>query len=178
MGAYKHIMSTIREEYKERPDEFKARLTQWRKEPSIFRVERPTNLARARELGYKPKQGVILARIRIRKGLRKREKNAKGRKPSKSGRFFAMEKSLRAMAEERAARKFINCEVLNSYYVGEDGSDKFYEAILIDKSHPAIKADALYGKVLNRSRRAFRGLTSAGRAHRDSIQKNYSVPKR
>ena len=171
MSGYNQITSTIRKEYKERPDALKSRLVQWRDEPPILRVQRPTNLSRARSLGYKAKQGVILARIRVRKGLRKREKAAKGRKPSKSGRFFAMEKSLQSIAEERAARKYINCEVMNSYYVGEDGSYKFFEAILIDKTHPAIRSDALYRSVLNRNRRVFRGLTSSGRSHRDSIQK-------
>lgn len=171
MGAYKQITSTFRNEYSSRPDVLKARLTQWRREPSILRVNRPTNLARARELGYKAKQGVVVARVRVRKGLSKREKAAKGRKPSKSGRYFAREKSFQAIAEERAGRKFINCEVVNSYYVGEDGSYKFFEAILVDKMHPAVMSDNLYSDVVKRTSRAFRGLTSAGRSHRDSVQK-------
>ncbi len=134
-------------------------------------MPRPTNLARARKLGYKAKQGVIVVRVKIRKGLRKREKQRGGRKPSKSGRFFAHGKSFQAMAEERAARKFINCEVVNSYYVGEDGSYKFFEAILVDRNHPAVKSDNFYSTVTNRENRSFRGLTHAGLEHRDSVQK-------
>ncbi|MHB1829822.1 MAG: 50S ribosomal protein L15e [Candidatus Micrarchaeaceae archaeon] len=171
MGAYKQITSTFRNEYKERGDIVKARLVGWRAESPIIRITRPTNLPRARELGYKAKQGVIMARVKVLKGLSKREKPAKGRKPSKNGRFFAMSKSLQAIAEERAARKFINCEVVNSYYVGEDGTHKFFEAILVDKEHPAVLRDRLYGDVVSRKSRAFRGLTHAGREHRDSIQK-------
>ena len=171
MGAYKQISSTFRDEYSERGDIVKSRLVAWRAEAPIVRIQRPTNLARARQLGYKAKQGVVVARIRVRKGLSKREKAPKGRKPSKSGRFFANEKSMQAIAEERAGRKFINCEVLNSYYVGEDGTFKFFEAILLDKEHPAIKADKLYTDVTSRKSRAFRALTSSGRRHRDSIQK-------
>lgn len=171
MGAYKHITSSFRSEYKQRPDILKDRLVQWRSEPSILRIRKPTNIARARKLGYKAKQGVIVVRIKIRKGLRKREKPRGGRKPSKSGRFFAMKKSFQAMAEERAARKFINCEVVNSYYIGEDGSDKFFEAILVDRKHPAIISDKTYGSVVSRENRAFRGLTHAGTEHRDSIHK-------
>ncbi len=170
MGAYKQINETLQKEYKERGVVLKSRLVDWRSAPPIVRVNRPTNLARARELGYKAKQGVILARIRINKGLSKREKARKGRKPSKNGRFFAMTKSLQAIAEERASRKFINCEVVNSYYVGEDGSHKFFEAILVDKEHPVIKSDRLYSDVISRKSRAFRGLTRAGREHRDAIQ--------
>jgi large subunit ribosomal protein L15e len=171
MGAYKHIAANFQQEYKDRNDYLKSKLIQWRSEPSILRINKPTNIARAHTLGYKAKPGVIVARIRIRKGLRKREKGRKGRKPSKAGRFFAHGKSFQAMAEERAARKFINCEVLNSYYVGEDGSYKFFEAILLDREHNSIKNDKLYGQVLMSNDRSFRGLTHAGREHRDSIHK-------
>ena len=171
MGAYKQITSTFRNEYKQRGDVVKSRLVDWRAQPPIARVQRPTNLARARELGYKAKQGVVIARVRLLKGLTKRAKAPKGRKPSKSGRFFAREKSLQAIAEERAGRKFINCEVLNSYYIGEDGSFKFFEVILLDKEHPSIQSDPLYADVISRKSRAFRALTRAGRSHRDSIQK-------
>ncbi len=171
MGAYRHMAATLRNEYKERNDAFKSRLMKWRDEPSITRIAKPTNIARARELGYKAKQGVVVARVRIPKGLRKREKNRGGRKPSKSGRFFARAKSFQAIAEERAARKFINCEVLNSYYVGEDGIYKFFETILVDSDHPAVRSYRPYADVLNRKGRVFRGLTHAGRGHRESIQK-------
>ena len=170
MGAYKQISETFHNEYKERGAGLKSKLVAWRDEPPIVRVQRPTNLARARALGYKAKQGVILARVRVNKGLSKREKARKGRKPSKNGRFFAMSKSLQAIAEERAGRKFINCEVVNSYYVGEDGSHKFFETILVDKEHPAIKGDRFFAGIVSRKSRAFRGLTHAGREHRNSIQ--------
>ena len=171
MRAYQHISSSFRQGYKERGDILKARLIKWREEPSVLRIQKPTNLARAHQLGYKAKQGVIVVRIKIRKGLRKREKPRGGRKPSKAGRFFAMGKSFQAMAEERAARKFINCEVVNSYYVGEDGSDKFFEAILVDRIHNLVKNDKTYKQIVSRENRAFRGLTHAGREHRDSVQK-------
>ena len=171
MGAYKHITSSFRQEYKERGDLLKSRLIKWRSEPSVLKVERPTNIARARELGYKAKQGVLVARVRVRKGLRKRAKPRGGRKPSKAGRFFARGKSFQAIAEERAASKFANCEVVNSYYVGEDGSYKFFETILIDRNHPAIMNDRLYEQVIGRRNRSFRALTHAGREHRDSLHK-------
>jgi large subunit ribosomal protein L15e len=171
MAAYRHMADTYRQEYRERNDAFKSRLTKWRSEPPIVKIDGPTNISRARELGYKAKQGVVVARVRVPKGLRKREKARKGRKPSKSGRFFARSKSLQSIAEERAARKFINCEVLNSYYVGEDGSYKFFETILIDASHPAIMAYKPYADALNRKGRVFRALTHAGREHRGTVQR-------
>ena len=169
MTLYKAMKKTFQSEYKERSPLYKERLVKWAAEPPITRIDGPTNIARARELGYKAKQGVIVARVRVNKGLSKREKARKGRKPSKNGRFFAMEKSFQSIAEERAARKFINCEVINSYYIGEDGSHKFFEAILVDRSHPSIRADRMYSQAVSRKARAFRGLTHSGREHRDSI---------
>lgn len=119
MGIYKYI----REAWK-RPKESYVRqllwerLQQWRREPAVVRIERPTRLDRARALGYKPKQGIIVVRVRVRRGgLRKpRPKNSK--KPATLGvNKITMGKSIQRIAEERAARKYPNMEVLNSYWL-------------------------------------------------------------
>jgi large subunit ribosomal protein L15e len=44
------------------------RKQEWRQEGAIERIERPTRLDKARDLGYKAKQGVVLARVSVRKG--------------------------------------------------------------------------------------------------------------
>jgi len=90
MGIAKYMRATFQQEYKERSPLLRERLAKWRKEGSVVRIEKPTNLVRARELGYKAKQGVIVARVKVRKGLRKRQKPMGGRKPSKSARFFCI----------------------------------------------------------------------------------------
>ena len=69
MGAYKQINEIFQKEYKERGAILKSKLVDWRATSPIIRVDKPTNLARARELGYKAKQGVIVARVRVNKGL-------------------------------------------------------------------------------------------------------------
>ncbi|MCX6777862.1 MAG: 50S ribosomal protein L15e [Candidatus Micrarchaeota archaeon] len=161
MGAYDYIKKTLRSQYSTRSPEYKARVRAWKKQPPVVRVERPLNLGRARELGYKAKQGYIIVRSRVEKGMRKRPMPSGGRKPSKAGRYFSPGKSKQGTAEERASRKFSNCEVLNSYWVGEDGQRIFYEVILIDRSHPSVKAPAKLSKG-----RAYRGLTAAGKRSR------------
>jgi large subunit ribosomal protein L15e len=177
MNAYKYVKEAFQEEYKNRSNALKERLILWRSEPPVVRLERPTNIARARELGYKAKQGVILVRARVERGLSKRLKPRRGRKPSKYGRFFAFRKSLQSRAEDRAARRFANCEVLNSYFVGEDGTSKFFEVILVDRTHPAILNDEnLVGVALQKGR-AYRGLTSSGRKHRGIAQKGFGTTK-
>ena len=138
----------------------------FRRQPTVTRVDRPTSLARARTLGYKAKQGIIVGRVRVGKGMRKRPKFSGGRRPKARGRFFPPGKSKRQIGEEKAAKRYPNLEVLNSYFVGEDGDHKWFEIILIDRSHPAIIRDKRLGWVSGKRGRAFRGLTSAGQKTR------------
>ena len=64
---------------------------------------------------------------------------------------------MRLIAEERAARKFPNLEVLNSYWIWEDGRFKWFEVIMVD---PVLLPDH---PIVGQTGRAFRGLTSAGK---------------
>ncbi|MFH1447727.1 MAG: 50S ribosomal protein L15e [Candidatus Micrarchaeota archaeon] len=161
MGSYKHIQKTFIAGYKERSPTYRARITEWKKEPTVTRVKKPTNIARARTLGYLAKIGYIVVRVKIRKGMRRRHKPSGGRKPSKSGRFMSPDKSHQQFAEEKASRRYRNCEVLNSYWVGEDGQVEFFEVILLERIRPEIKEKAKL-----RKGRAFRGLTSVGKRSR------------
>ncbi len=161
MGAYKYIKETLQEEYKERSEDYRKRLVGWRKEGSIVRVERPTNIARARSLGWKAKKGVFVVRVRIEKGLRKRRNPKAGRKARHAYSYAQQKLSLQAIGEQRVARKYRNAEVVNSYWVGEDGQYKYYEVILADKSSKEI--GEYLKNIVKRVGRAFRGLTSAGK---------------
>ena len=174
---YKQMRETFINEYKERSDAYKARIIQWNTEAPITRIERPTNIARARTLGYRAKQGVILARVVVKGGKKKRKDPAGGRKPHSSGMYFSRRKSVQSIAEERAARKFANCEVLNSYFVGSAGSSKFYEVILLDRASPSIMNDPKYAGVIGQRNRASRGLTSSGRKHRGLRYKSSTTAK-
>ena len=179
--AYKYIAEAWANQEKSFVDELmRQRLIEWRRQPTIFRVEKPTRLDRARRLGYKAKQGVIIARVRVRRGgLRKRRPKA-GRRPKRMGvKKFKPAKSLRLIAEERAARKFPNLEVLNSYWVGEDGRSKWFEIIMVDPSHPVIKTDKDINWICQKQhhRRVFRGLTSAGKKVRSLRVKGRGAEK-
>lgn len=118
----------------------KQRLIEWRKQPTTLRIEKPTRLDRARRLGYKAKQGFIIARVRIRRGGLRKKRPKSGRRPKRMGvKKLKPAKSLQKMAEERAAKKFPNLKVKNSYWVGQDGRSKWFEIILVDPNHPIIK---------------------------------------
>ena len=168
------VYSHIKEAWK-RPDEGKLgelqweRKQRWRREGAIERIERPTRLDRARELGYKAKQGVVMARVSVTKGTARKERFRAGRRSKRQGvRRVTRTKNRQRIAEERASRKFPNLRVLNSYWVGEDGSQKWFEVILLDPEHPAIQNDDDLNWICDDSHRgrAFRGLTSAGKRNR------------
>jgi len=88
-------------------------------------------------------------------------------------------KSLRLVAEERAARKFPNLEVLNSYWVWEDGRFKWFEIIMVDPSHPVIQSDKDVNWICENVHRGrvFRGLTSAGKEVRGLHHKGRGAEK-
>lgn len=152
----------------------------YRKGKSVERVERPTKLHRARTLGYKAKQGYIVVRARIRKGGMHKVRPKRGRKPRAMGvSKYTTGKNLQWVAEERVQRKYPNMEVLNSYKVYTDGRSWYYEVILVDPSHPAIKADPKINWICEapHRRRVSRGLTSSGRKARGLHKKGWGSEK-
>lgn len=176
MGLYKYVSSV----WKKQDHEFVAmqrkRLTEWRNEETTVRIERPTRIDRARSVGYKAKQGIILVRQRVDRGGRQRPTIRSGRRSAHSFQKKILSKNYQQIAEERANAKYKNCEVLNSYFVGEDGIHKWYEVILLDRTHPAITADPVYSQIVSKGR-AFRGLTSAARKSRGLRNKGLGAEK-
>ncbi len=164
-GAYHYI----REAWK-KPDTalLRERMIQWRKTNVIVKVDKPLRLDRARALGYKAKKGFVVARIRIKRGGRKRPTQKKGRRTKRMTNKKVVKMNYKWIAEARVARKFPNLEVLNSYNIGKDGVHYFYEVILIDKQRPEIKnnKDTKWITSHSNKNRVFRGLTSAGKKSR------------
>lgn len=168
MGMYKYIKEKWKKPKEEMPEEWRERLARWRKQNVVKRIENPTRIDRARNLGYKSKQGFTVARVRIKKGSKKRKKVSGGRRSKRSGMYHTRDKSKQRIAEERTSKKFPNLRVLNSYWVGEDGKNKWFEVILVDPEHPAIKNDDDINWICkdSESERAQRGKTSAGKKAR------------
>jgi large subunit ribosomal protein L15e len=145
------------------------RLIQWRKEENFMRIDKPTRLDRARKLGYKAKQGIVMVRGRVRRGGLRKHQIRKGRRAKRRGiNKITMEKNLQRICEERTAKRYPNLEVLNSYWVGKDGKHMWYEVILIDKHHPCIANDPVYKWITASTHkgRCYRGLTGAGKRGR------------
>ncbi|MBS3112724.1 50S ribosomal protein L15e [Candidatus Woesearchaeota archaeon] len=167
MSLYKYIRELWKQPKENLGEINKQRLIKWRRQPSTVRIERPTRLDRARSLGYKAKPGILIIRQRVLRGGHSLSRVGKGRKSKHYKSRVDLEKSYQVVAEQRVARKYkANCEVLNSYWVGKDGKNYWFEVILLDKSHPVIKNDAYYSQIVAQKGRAFRGLTSAARKSR------------
>lgn len=172
MGCYKYLEELWR---KKQSDvlRFLLRIRAWeyRQLPAIHRASRPTRPDKARRLGYKAKQGFVIYRCRVRRGGRKRP-NPKGivyGKPATQGiNQLKWERSLRSKAEERVGRRCGNLRVLNSYWVNQDASYKFYEIICVDPAHSAVRNDPRINWIVNpvHKHREMRGLTAAGRKSR------------
>merc|ERR1711931_386398 len=144
MGAYKYMQEIYR---KKQSDvmRFLLRVRAWefRQLNKLTRCPRPTRPEKARRLGYKAKQGYCVYRL----------------KPTRN---------LQSLAEERAGRRLGGLRLLNSYWVAQDSTFKYFEMVMLDPMHRNIRRDASANWIVNAAHkhRELRGKTSAGRKHR------------
>lgn len=187
-SALSHWKETFEKERKGASDnayDYKAlhrsRLLEFRKaENAVVRIDKPTNLGRARSLGYKAKNGIVVARVAVRRGGGLHVRPVSGRKPRRMGiRKLTRKLNIQSIAERRAARAFANLEVLNSYWIGEDGKNKFFEVILVDPAAPEIRADKDLAWIAEpgHRRRVYRGKTSAAKKQRGLRHKGIGTEK-
>lgn len=176
MGLTKYLQEAWK-----KPDAktYRERMIAWRASDSIVRVEKPLRLNRARALGYKAKEGVFVVRVRVVRGGHHRTRPRKGRRSKRMTPRKVISMNYREIAEQRVARKYNNCEVLNSYQIGKDGLHYFYEVILVDRASTSIKNDKQLSFVTNPANRAraLRGLTSAGQKARGLRNSTVKAPK-
>ncbi|GMH37250.1 hypothetical protein BSKO_05123 [Bryopsis sp. KO-2023] len=183
MGAYKYVQEIWR---KKQSDvmRFLLRVRCWenRQWPGIVRLTRPSRPEKARKMGYKSKQGIVVYRVRIKRGNRKRDapKGIVYGKPVNQGiTAIKQRQNLRARAEQDVGRKCGGLRVLNSYWVNEDSTYKYFEVILVDPFHNAIRNDPKKNWICNpvHKHREMRGLTSAGKKHRGLRMKGHNHHK-
>nr|ANM86184.1 60S ribosomal protein L15-2 [Stygiella incarcerata] len=177
MGAYKYLQ----ELWKKKQSDvlrflLRVRCWEYRQLPTIHRLTHPTRPDKARRLGYKAKQGVVVYRVRVRRGGRKKplHRGIVHGKPSNQGVIQIKNKrSHRAIAEGKVGRRCSNLRVLNSYWVGQDGTYKYFEVILIDPAHKAIRRDPRLNWICKPTmkHREARGLTAIGRRSRGLFHK-------
>jgi large subunit ribosomal protein L15e len=146
---YSQISKTWQDILHESTADIKARAVQLRKEPAMLRVERPWRLDRARSLGYKAKEGVVVVRMRVSRGGMRKKRPTSGRRPKHMGVLkIKSAVSSQEVAERRVLQRHPNMKLLGSYFVWKDGIHAWYECILVDPMHPAIRKDYNYRRVL------------------------------
>ncbi|MBI5148979.1 50S ribosomal protein L15e [Candidatus Pacearchaeota archaeon] len=161
MGMYKYIDKAMKD-----PESLRKKMIEWRRGGSFVRLEKPSNIGKARILGYKDKKGFVIVRVKIVRGGRKRPTRKKNRRSKRQTIRKNLQMNYRWVAEQRAARKYRNLEVLNSYWLGKDGIYYFFEVILVDPRMPEIFKDEKLKWLATKRGRVFRGLTSAARKSR------------
>src|SRR5215216_3242532 len=117
-----YISATWTKMWKSNNDELKSKSISWRREPVLHKIPRPSRLDRARRLGYKAKQGIIVVRARVGRGGMRKQRPVSGRRPKHIGVVrIKQDISMRRVAERRVGEKFPNLEVLGSYFLHKDG---------------------------------------------------------
>lgn len=160
----------------------RVRCWELRQNPGIVRLTRPSRPDKARRLGYKTKQGFVVYRVRVRRGGRKKpvSKGIVYGKPVHQGvTQLKPTRNIRSRAEEKVGRKCGGLRVLNSYWVNEDSTHKYFEVILVDPHHKAIRIDPRINWIANpvHKHRELRGLTSAGKSFRGLRSKGHLATK-
>ena len=149
MPMYVQIAKTWQQVLHEKGGDMRARAVELRRQPAMLRVERPWRLDRARAIGYKAKEGVIVVRMRVSRGGMRKKRPVSGRRSKHMGVLkIKSAVSSQEVAERRAGERHPNMKVLGSYPVWQDGNHAWYECVLIDPQHPAVRADYNYRRLL------------------------------
>ncbi len=128
--------------WKENAPALRERAVSWRKENAVTRIEKPSRIQKARRLGYKAKQGIIVVRMRVGTGGMRRQRPRSGRRPKHLGvTRIKADVSMKEVAERRVLERYPNMKLLGSYYLYKDGMHYWFEIILADPSHPRVSKD-------------------------------------
>jgi len=127
---------------KKNAPELRAKAIGWRKETAVTRIDKPTRLQRARRLGYKAKQGIVVIRMRVGVGGMRKQRPRGGRRPKHLGVVrIKADVSMKQVAENRILTRYPNMKLLGSYFLYKDGMHLWFEIILADPDHPRISKD-------------------------------------
>ncbi len=128
--------------WKENAPALRERAISWRIENAITRIEKPSRIQKARRLGYKAKQGIIVVRMRVGTGGMRRKRPRSGRRPKHLGvTRIKADVSMKQVADRRVLERYPNMKLLGSYYLYKDGMHYWFEVILADPSHPRVSKD-------------------------------------
>jgi len=128
--------------WKDNSAELREKAVLWRKQNAMIRIAKPSRISRARRLGYKAKQGIVVVRMRVGTGGMRKQRPRGGRRPKHLGvtRIKAAV-SMKQVAERRVLERYQNMKLFGSYFLYKDGMYYWFEVILADPSHKRIAKD-------------------------------------
>ena len=128
--------------WKQNSSDIRDRVVGWRKQNAVTRIDKPSRIQRARRLGYKAKQGIIVVRMRVGTGGMRKQRPRGGRRPKHLGvTRIKADVTMKQVAENRVLVRYPNLKLLGSYFVYKDGMHYWFEVILADPAHPRIIKD-------------------------------------
>ena len=128
--------------WKENSLDLRERVVGWRKQNAITRIEKPSRLQRARRLGYKAKQGIVVVRMRVGTGGMRKQRPTGGRRPKHLGvTRIKADDNMKTVADRRVLERYPNMKLLGSYFIYCDGRYCWCEVILADPEQPRIAED-------------------------------------
>ncbi|XP_063720275.1 large ribosomal subunit protein eL15-like [Symsagittifera roscoffensis] len=117
----------------------------YQQRPRVQRVSRPKRPEKATELGYKPQEGYFIYHVQVRRGGRRKSRPLTGDSTGP--------KAHQQMAETKANRHVKTLKVIDSYWVSQDGTYKYYEVLMVDPSNDNVMRDYNVKDILARRRR-------------------------
>jgi len=98
--------------WKENAPELRERVVGWRKQNAITRIDKPSRLQRARRLGYKAKQGIVVIRMRVGTGGMRKQRPTGGRRPKHLGvTRIKADDDMKTVAERRVLQMHVKKEL-------------------------------------------------------------------
>ena len=122
--------------------ELREKAVTWRKHKAFTRIAKPSRIQKARRLGYKAKQGIVVIRMRVGTGGMRRQRPKGGRRPKHLGvTRIKADVNMQQVAERRVLERYPNMKLLGSYFLYKDGMYYWFEVILADPEHPRVSKD-------------------------------------
>ena len=128
--------------WKDNSQVLRERAVLWRKQNAITRLDKPSRIQKARRLGYKAIQGIVVIRMRVGTGGMRKQRPRGGRRPKHLGvTRIKADVNMKKVAERRVLERYPNMKLLGSYFLYKDGFHYWFEVILADSAHPRISKD-------------------------------------
>jgi large subunit ribosomal protein L15e len=122
--------------------ELREKAVAWRKQNAFTRIDKPSRIQKARRLGYKAKQGIVVIRMRVGTGGMRRQRPRGGRRPKHLGvTRIKADVNMKQVADRRVLERYPNMKLLGSYFLYKDGMYYWFEVILADPAHPRVSKD-------------------------------------